>query len=210
MSDSEVLNVEIREETGKRNMRRMRSSGRTPAVLYGHGEQSVNLSVKTPEVSSMIRHGSRVVELKGGLNESAFVKEIQWDAFGSEVLHLDLTRVSKGELVETTVSVELRGDAPGTKSGGIIQHELHSLEVKCPVHSIPEKIEVNINSLELDQAITVADLALPEGASTSVDSTAIVVQCVEPAVESEEAATADGAEPEIIGRKADEDGEGDD
>ena len=204
MSNTEVLNVEVREKSGSTSSKHLRAGGQIPAILYGHGIAPVSLAVKSSEVESMIRHGSRVVNLTGGISENAFVKEVQWDAFGNEVLHLDLTRVSKDELIETTVEVELRGDAPGTKVGGVLQHLLHEVEIKCPAHSIPEKLEANVNSLEMGGTITLSELIVPEGASLVGDANAVVVQCVEATEESEEVAAVDGAEPEVIGRKADE------
>ena len=64
-----------------------------PAILYGHGEACVNLALAEDEVKTLVRHGARVVDLEGAVNEKAFVRDLQWDTFGVEVLHLDLTRV---------------------------------------------------------------------------------------------------------------------
>lgn len=209
MSENDVLNVSIRESRGTRESRRMRAQGHTPAVLYGHGEASVSLTVSSVELSTFLRRGGKMTRLAGDLTEDVLVREVQWDAMGNEILHVDLTRVSIGEQVETTVSVDLRGEAPGTRTGGVVQHILHEVQLRCPVQSIPDKLQVSIGGLELGQSLTVADLELPEGAEVLSDSTDVVVQCVEPAAElDEEAAATDGAEPEVIGRKeSDEEGD---
>lgn len=207
MSSTEVVEVQVREGLGSRHARRLRTAGQTPVVLYGHGEETVSLTISSDQVDSVLRHGARVVELKGAATGSAFIREVQWDAFGNDVLHMDLTRVQAGETVEMEVPVELRGVAPGTRSGGVVQHLLHELHLKCSVGSIPEKLTVNINSLELLEAITVADVELPSGAETTAEPDAVIVQCVEATEEVEESAVADGAEPEVIGRK-EEDEEG--
>jgi large subunit ribosomal protein L25 len=143
-----------------------------------------------------------VVQLQGAASGDALVRDVQWDTFGGAVLHLDLTRVSAGETVEMTVPVELRGDAPGTHHGGVVQHLHHELEIRCPVRSLPERLEVNINHLELDGAITVADIKLPAGAEAVLPASDIVVQCV-PAVEDADqgGVGSEGAEPELIKRK---------
>lgn len=208
ISNVDPLNVQIRDTRGKRNARRMRADGHIPAVLYGHGEKNVSLAVASIEFATVLRHGSKVVELKGAVNESVLIREIQWDTFGTEVLHLDLTRVSAGESVETTVSLELRGDAPGTHEGGILQNPIHELHIECPVTVIPDKISVNVNSLQLGDSILAGELSLPEGARLLMDPDTAVVLCVQPAAEvDEEAVPAEGQEPEVIGRKEEEEGE---
>ena len=102
MAETDVLDVQVRNETGKRQVRRLRAKGLIPAVIYGHGGDSISLSVSAEQVNTALRHGSRIVVLKGGVNEDAFIREVQWDTFGQDVLHLDFTRVSAGEMLETT------------------------------------------------------------------------------------------------------------
>jgi large subunit ribosomal protein L25 len=127
------------------------------------------------------------------------------------MLHVDLTRVVAGETVETDVAVELRGEAPGIKMGGIVELVAHQVTIDCPIRSIPEKLSVNINSLELGQAVTAGQLELPEGARLVTPEETVVVHCIEPVVEEaaeEEAELAAGeVEPEVIGRKEDEEEE---
>ena len=180
-------------------------------MLYGRGD-CLNLSLEGRDVSSVIRHGSRIVELKGEANESALIKEVQWDAFGIDVLHIDLTRIDAGEAVELELTLELVGEAPGTKKNGMVKHVLHSLEVKIPADAVPEKLELKINELDLEDILKASDVPLPDGAELITDPDATVVTCVAVSeTEEEEVAEGDGpAEPEVIGRKADdEEGEGD-
>ena len=210
MAEAEVVNVKVRSERGKRQARRLRANGFIPAVIYGHGEQTVSLSVSAEEVTGALRHGTRIVSLQGDLKEQAFIRDVQWDTFGNDVLHLDFTRVSAGEMLATTVALECRGEAPGTRTGGVVEQPLHELPIRCPANAITDKIEININALELGQSILVGDLQLPSGAETTVAADTVVVQCVERAVaEEEEAAPSGPAEPEVIGRKPDEEGEAD-
>jgi len=199
----EKLNVEIREARGKRNARRMRNAGRIPAVLYGHKQATVSLSVEAEQVEAALRHGSRVVDLTGQLTEQAFIRELQWDTWGKEVVHVDLMRISAHEKVEVRVPVQLRGESPGVKAGGVIEHHIHELDIECEATSIPEKVEVNINHLELDQSITVGDLKLPATVRALDDPLTVVVHCGLPAeaAEEEEVAAPGEIEPEVIGRK---------
>ena len=208
-TNADTLNVVVREERGSNQMKKLRSDGLIPAVLYGHGGENISVSVKAKEVNAMIRHGGRVADFAGDLRESALVTDVQWDAFGSNILHLDFTRVDQSERVGVTIAVELRGTAPGTKVGGTVTQPIHEIEIECPVASIVEKIEISINSLELDQTITAGEIPLPPDSTLVTEASAVVVQCVEQIEESIEAAVADGAEPEVIGGKPDDEGSDD-
>lgn len=196
---ADVLEVAKRGELGKRAMKKLRVRGAVPAVLYGHGEENISLSVPQQQLMATIRLGHKLVELKGDLSERAFVRSVQWDTYGMNVLHVDFTRVSVGEKVKVVVGVELRGEAPGAKEGGVVEHVVHEVEIECPVDAIPERFELKISGLKLNEAIKAADLALPEGARLISDPDAIIVHCVTPKAEAAEIAPAlEGAEPELI------------
>ena len=201
---AESLTVEKRTNLGKHNAKRLRNAGAIPAVLYGHGEQTVSLSVPRDAFVAALRHGTRLVDLKGAVSESALIRDLQWDVYGTAVLHIDFARVSADERVKVNVPVELRGQAAGSRAGGVIQHLVHSIEVECLATAIPEKIQVNINNLEMHGSITVGQIELPPGMTLLSDAEAIAVQCVEPAaeVEAAEGVAGEAAEPEVIGRKA--------
>jgi len=201
------LNVQLRETRGKRNARRMRNSGAIPAILYGHGQENVALEVSMEGLGDLIRHGTRLVNLVGALREQAFLREVQWNTWGTHVLHVDLTRVSEHEKVKVEVPVELRGEAPGVKQGGVVTQHIHELEIECEVASIPEKLFVGVSHLNLGDRILVENLELPPTVSVLADPELIVVECHEPVEEAEVEAAAEGAEPEVIGRKAEEEEE---
>lgn len=206
---ADTLNVAIREQLGTNRTRQLRRTGRVPAILYGHGEQNVNLSIPTNEVTSAIRHGAKVVDIRGAVSDSALIREVQWDAFGSNILHLDLTRVSADERVQVMVLVEIRGEAPGIREGGVVEHVTHEIEIECAANALPEKIVVSVNELHMGESVTAADLKIPDGASLLTSEEAIIVHVIEPTVEVDDADLlgADGAEPEVIGGRKDEEGE---
>ena len=156
MSDS--LEVMPRSGTGTRESRRLRRQGMVPAILYGHGEKCVDLAAKREALEAVIRHGSRVVDLTGAVKESALIRELQWDTFGVEPIHVDLLRVSKTDRVKVKVPIDLRGDAPGHRAGGTVNLVLHEVEIECTPDLIPEKIHVQIASLEVGGVVKVHDL----------------------------------------------------
>jgi large subunit ribosomal protein L25 len=197
-----------REKGGKHSNRRLRYSGQTPAVLYGHGEQNVCLSVPSDLLAAALRHGGRLVGLTGAVTEAAFIRDLQWDTYGTHVLHVDFTRVSLDELVKVHLTVELRGQAPGLKEGGVVDHLIHELHIECPAGSIPEKLYVSVNNLKLNDEITVAKIELPANAKVLGDVDDVVVQCIIPVEKPEEEAGEGGAaEPEVIGAKKEEEAE---
>ncbi len=206
---TDVLHVVIRKELGTGQVRRLRRGGQTPAILYGHGEQNVNLAIPTAEVDAALRHGRKLVELQGGVREKALIRAVQWDSYGSEVLHLDLTRVSEQERVQVTVSLELKGEAPGSKEGGIVDHHLFDVEIECPAGEIPDKLIVSIRNLHLGQSIVLADVPLPPHVALVTLPDSLVVSCYAqvPIEEADQAAAAGAGEPEVIGRRAEDLGE---
>ncbi len=148
--------------------------------------------------------GRAVVELRGAANEKAFIRDMQWDVYGIDVLHVDFTRVSEHERIQVEVKVALRGEAPGLKNGGVVEQTIHEVEIECEALSIPEKLFLLVNSLNVGDSLTAAQVQLPEGATLLTDADAVVVHCVVPTEADEETESEAGAEPEVIGRKAEE------
>jgi len=168
--------------------------------------ECVPLSVAADVLTAAIRHGSRLVSLTGAVNESAFIRDLQWDTWGTHIVHVDFTRISEHEIVEVRVPVELRGESPGVREGGVVVQHVHEVEIACPASVIPEKLAVNINHLMLNESILLNALQVPEGAKVlAADMEAVVVECIVPVELPEEgAAEAVPGEPEVIGAKEEE------
>ena len=202
-----TLKVSAREHVGKRAMKKLRAAGMIPANLYGHGQPNVNLAVSADDVNAIIRQGAHLVQLQGAAHASALIKDVQWDMMGSTINHLDLTRTDASELVESTLEVELRGEAPGGRNGGIVEQPVHSVRIRCPAGKIPDRLILSVNGLELEMSLTAGDIPLPDGAELLTDDHEMVVHCVPPVEEVEESTAATGAEPEVIGRKREDEAE---
>lgn len=204
------LRVEPRTKVGKLHNRRLRDSGRMPAVLYGHGEESVSLALATDQLEAAVRHGTKVVDLAGAARGKALLHDVQWDTFFHQILHVDLLRVVAGEKVTVEVPIELKGEAPGAVEGGIIEQSLHAIEIEVPLDQVPEKLHININHLAIGGELTIKDIAdLPPGATVFAEMDDVVVHCEESLAEQEAVDEAESAEPEVITRaKEDEPAEG--
>lgn len=209
---AEALPVESREKIGKRANRRLRYAGKLPAVLYGHQEPAVSLTLPADQLNLVVRHGTKLVNLSGAASGQALVQQLHWDPFGKEVLHVDLLRVSAGDRVHVEVPIEMRGEAPGGLAGGIVELLMHSVEIEVSPAAIPDRLHIHVGNLQIGETMTLADLIdLPEGATLLAESDEAVVHCLVPVGEEEEeaGAEADTAEPEVIAKKrADEDVEG--
>lgn len=203
MAESVVLVTEKREGRGTRQADKLRKQGKVPAVVYGHKEQTLSVSVAQDAIASAVRHGARVVDLNlGDKVEKAQIVELQWDYLGKDILHIDFKRVSADERIELDVLIELRGVAPGIAGGGVLDQPLHTLRVECPVLAVPETIRVSVLELQLGGAIHVRDLKLPPDVKVLDDADAIVVHITEEKAEAEAGELLGGAaEPEIITRK---------
>lgn len=204
----EQLPVSARPHQGKQHTKRLRAAGNIPAILYGHGQKSVPLTIASSAVSAVIRHGSRVVQLSGEVTDSAIVKDIQWDPIGVNVLHVDLTRVNRDEKVQIEIRLELKGDAPGSHRGGVVELVMHELEIECPVTDLPEKLVVNVSSLDVGQSINASAVELPANAKLLTDPDTMIVHCVVPL--DEEVVATGPAEPELIAKKTTTDEEKED
>jgi large subunit ribosomal protein L25 len=205
------LVAEKRVKLGTAESRRLRKQGRIPGNLYGHKKDSVAFTVVGDEINSVAHRGLKVVDLElEGQVEKTLFREIQWDTFGARIQHFDLLRIDADERVTIEVTVELRGISPGVQAGGILDQPLRTLTVECLAHQIPDTISVRIGGLEIGQSISVGELELPEGSEVQNPTEAIVVQVSAPVEEMEDEEEADlaPAEPEVIGRKAEAEEEG--
>jgi large subunit ribosomal protein L25 len=207
MADALTLKTEARQGKGSRDAGRLRKGGRIPAVVYGHKVAPASVTVPRDELLSALRHHARTLQLViGGKNETVMIQEVQHDHLGSDVLHVDFRRVSADERVRTTVAIELRGVAPGTNAGGVLDQPLHKIHIECPALAIPESIRVKIDTLIVGQSIHVKELELPAGVKVLEDPDLVVVQVKQQMIAPEPTAVpAEGAaapaEPEVITKK---------
>ncbi len=212
MSDIFSLPVETRDPqknkgTGTRVSRKLRAADRVPAIVYGHKQEPLPVSIHRDDVWRLIKQAARLAELKHGTNsEMVLVRDIQWDHLGKEVLHLDFARVSAGEEVRTEVKFEFHGTAPGIAAGGALEVLVHALPVLCRADAIPSSLRIEIGGVNLGDAIHVKDLVLPDGIKADVDPDLLILHVVTRGVAAEEPTEGEAgpSEPEVIGRKAEE------
>jgi large subunit ribosomal protein L25 len=211
------LAAENRSDAGKGAARRLRASGRVPAVLYGHGTKPQHLSVDARQFGQALRTDAGVnvlVELEVGRDRHlALAKEIQRHPVRNSLIHVDFIQVRRGEKVHVSVPVHLVGEAPGVREGGIADQDLYQLNVEAEVTAVPEAVDADVSGLGIGDVLRVGDLKAPNGALILDDPETPVVSVVAPTVEPEpEVEEIEGAEGDEAAEAAAADaaGEGED
>jgi large subunit ribosomal protein L25 len=202
MAKSIEISVENRSELGSRANKRLRDAGLVPGVIYGHKEAVVPIKLAVKELTRHLDHGAHVFDISlAGKTEKVLVKDVQYCHLGKDVLHIDFARVSADEKVTVTVALELKGTPKGLSVGGVLTQLLPDLEIETLVTEIPDMIRVNVDHLELNSILHVHELKLPAGVKAVTNADTIVATVREPLVHSDTTAAEATAEPEVIGRK---------
>ena len=202
MSKILSLKAEVREHVGSRASSVVRGQGRIPAIVYGHKQEPVAISLDAHDFVEGLHHGHRLIDVKvGRKSEKIIVKDVQYDHLGRDVIHADLMRVDVKQKVTVTVPVEFKGAAKGTHHGGILEEHADRLEVECLPTHIPEVLVVSVKEMEVGESLHASDMTLPEGVALVSPADTLLVACHVLAVAKtaeeleEEAPTA----PEVIG-----------
>ncbi|HVF13678.1 MAG TPA: 50S ribosomal protein L25 [Acidimicrobiales bacterium] len=197
------LVAEAGRQTGSAAARRLRTQGKVPAVLYGHGIEPQALSVDRKVLRAALAHEAGLNALFSlevdGERHLAMARQLQRDALKRSVSHVDFVIVRRDEIVTVEVPVRLVGEAESVeRNDGMVEQQLFHLEIHALPADIPSAIEVDISDLEIGEAIRVHDLTLPEGVTTDVDGDDAVVmgQTTRMEVEEEAEEAVEGAEPD--------------
>src|SRR6266699_1581570 len=201
-------------------VKKLRASGRVPAVIYGRRTNPQNLEIGLNEIEDLIHHSvseTILVDLavEGGSEGQrlALVQEVQHHPLSGKVLHVDFHEVAENENVTVTVPVETVGEAAGVKTGGgVLEHVLFKIKVRALPRDIPEVITVDVTALEIGQSIHLGEILLPPGVEVVGDMKIPVISVAAPITEEQEAAALEAAttplaEPEVLKEKKEE-GEG--
>ena len=207
MGKTLLLKADVREHTGSKAVRRVREKGRIPAIVYGHKQEPVAISLDAHDFVEGLHHGHRLMDIQvGRKKEKMIVKELQYDYLGKNIIHVDLMRVDMSESVKVTVPIELKGTAAGTHEGGIIEEHADHLEIECKATDIPETIVVSVKDVHVGTALHAGDIELPSGIKLVSSPETLMVTChlVAAAKTTEEVEEEMPAAPEVIGETKEE------
>ena len=224
------LIAEIREDQGKGASRRLRKTGRVPAIIYGAGRPPRALTFDHNKVIEQLENESfysSVLNIKvGDKSQAAIVKDIQRHPAKAWIMHMDFQRIVEDEVIRMNVPIHFLNaeNADGVKQGGgSVSQLMNDVEVICLPKDLPEYFEVDIETLGLDEMLHLSDIKLPEGVeipqlaqgteqdqgivSIHVIKVAVIEEEVEETVEGEEEGAADGDAPAADAGGDDTDGE---
>lgn len=205
-----TLNLEKRDLTGKGPNRRLRATGKIPAVIYGQDRDNENVALDPRGVEkALLSEGGRnaVFTTEGAIpGRKVMLKEYQVDPVRRNLLHVDLFEVSATETITITIPINFVGKADGVKNeGGVLNVTHREIEVDCLPGANPEHIDVDVSALKIGDAIHLDDLTLPEGIEKTNTTNPTLVTVVPPTKEEEaEPSLAAAAEPELVGKKGED------
>lgn len=183
-----AVQAHVREQSGKGVARKLRQSGKIPAVLYGKGKP-VPLTMDPSSVGEILHSTAGTTAIISlslvGADEAdtrvALLWDYQRDPLTGDVLHADLFEVSMDKPIRLKVPVHIVGETPlGIKEGGIVQHYLREVNIECNPANIPEHIEVDASTLRIGHTVHVGDLTPGEGVTILDDARQYVVSVTMP------------------------------
>lgn len=198
------LSAEIREQTGSKHAAKVRAQGRIPAIVYGHKQEPVAISLDVRDVVEWLHRGHRLVDVQiGKKRQKVIIKDLQYDYLGKDIIHMDLMRVDVTETVKVEVPIEFKGQARGAQEGGIIEEHTDHLEIECRATDIPEAIVISVKDMDVGDALHAGDIELPDGVKLVSSPEILLVACglVAVAKSTEELEEEAPIAPEVIGEE---------
>lgn len=209
-----ILKAEKREISTKGAVKQLRRDGFIPGVLYSKGNEGIIFYADEIALNKLVfTSETSIIQLaiEGEEPHGCIIKDVQFDPVTDKIVHIDLQGITLGEVLQLEVPISYIGTAVGVKNGGVLQEQLHKLEIECLPRDIPQNIEVDVTELQIGDSIRASDLNL-ENITIITSADASLVSVVPPMADevSEEDAeeTADEdeiTEPEVIGKGKDDD-----
>ena len=191
--DKMELNSEIRVQTGKGAARKLRGTGKLPAILYGAKTDPIMLTMDYGELKKTLRGRAAeniIFDLKinGGKksqSKKVMIKELQKDPVKRDYLHVDLYEISMAKELEVEIPLELINTPVGVDEGGVLQHIRREVKAACLPEDLVDKIEVEVSGLDIGQSLHIRDISFPPGIRSLEDEDLAVVTVVAPTVTAE-------------------------
>lgn len=202
--DKVNLTANKRIEISKASRSALRKNGRVPGIYYSKSSEPIAIDVVENMINPLVftsKTNLINLQLNDGSEHECIIKDVQFDPVTDKVVHFDLLGLTKGEKIQIEIPVQFLGNAIGIKEGGIMQVNLHRLEVECLPKDLPPHIEIDVTNLHIGETVHVSSLAL-ENITILNPSDAAIVAIVHPKVEKEvvEEAEAQPTEPEVIAK----------
>ena len=196
-----VLTAEVGRRAGSSDARRLRTEGKIPAVVYGHGMDPISVSVDRRELRQALSGAAgmnTILDLTvDGTVYPSLIKDIQRHPVKRSVQHVDFIQVNLNEEIVVSIPITLEGEAKEVSAnGGLVDLSMQELEVRTTPRNIPDGITIDVTEMTMDSVIRVEDLPLPSGVTAEADPDAPVVTVLTmrtPVLDAEEEALAEAA-----------------
>ena len=220
MADESVLTTETRSERGTRPAGRLRRTGKVPAVVYGLGTDTLEVSVPARELNHILAGGANtLITLKLDGDEAlALARQIQRHPTRGELLHVDFIRVRTDVAVAAEVALHLVGEPAGVRDGGVLEQLVFQVHIEAKAQDIPQELTADVSHLDIGDQVRLNEVTLPPGVTTTMEEDELVAQVIAPRVveeevpeegeEGEEGEVPEGEEGEAPAAEGDADGEG--
>ncbi|MEN6608399.1 MAG: 50S ribosomal protein L25 [Bryobacteraceae bacterium] len=212
MKTDVVVSAVVRDSRGKNEARRLRKSGKVPAIVYGAGGKAIALSVEPKSVVKILhsKTGHNTIfdlSIENGETTPVMLVDWQFDPIKETLLHVDLNRIDLTKRLRVSIPVLMAGEAKGVKQeGGLLEVVTREIEIECLPSDIPESFTVDVSELMMNQSIRAADIQMPESLQMVTLPDAVIAHVVaireeveeKPAEGVEAVEVAPAAEPEVI------------
>lgn len=205
------INVEARENLGRKSSKADRAAGKIPAVIYSKKNGVSHFTTTHGDVKKMVYTPEfKVAEINlGGAAKKAIIKDIDFHPVTDEIVHIDFLELVDGHPVVADIPVDFTGESPGVKEGGKLIRTLRKVTVKATPENLVDTLYVSINDLLLGSAVRVRDLEVPEGVQIMVNEATPIANVIVPRALKSGDEEAEGAEGETAeGTEGEGEGEG--
>ncbi|MEM7147744.1 MAG: 50S ribosomal protein L25, partial [Verrucomicrobiota bacterium] len=196
MSKNTTLQATKRDDAGSSVAKRLRRSGIVPAVVYGAQQDNYSIQLPAKAITDLLHASSTEnvlvnLQIEGAKEKDkmALIQAVQHDPLTGAIIHVDFHAVKAGEKINATVPLVLTGTAAGIQMGGLMDHQLHTIDVQCLPEDLPEQLEVDVTALQIGEAAHVSDIVLPANVEVALDGDVVVALVQEIRVGKEEAET---------------------
>ncbi len=199
MSKAHSLTSNTRKRSGSGALTSLRAEGLIPAVIYGKGVKNTNIRLSRKAVETVLHHSASehiLVNLTVDDQPTptlALIQAVQHNALSGKIIHIDFHAIREDEFIHAKIPLELVGESVGVKAGGLLEHLIHSLQIKCLPKDLPETIQVDVSHLEINASMHVNEIKMPAGVKSGIAGEIIIAMVSEPKVAVEVAAPAAAA-----------------
>lgn len=198
MSQRSTLQVAPRKRSGTGALKRLRREGLVPAVVYGKKFDNVNLKVDAKSLRDLLARSNSEnilvdLQIEGAGMQLALIQAVTHNPLSGNIVHIDFHAIKEDEKIHARVPVRLTGESAGVKLGGLLEHQIHTLEIHCLPKDLPEAIIYDVSDLNTGDFVHIRELAFPDGVQPKLAGDIIVIHIAEPRVSVEPAATAAAA-----------------